>query len=164
MAFVLRSPQFSEGQRLPKAFVHSAMGAGGDNVSPELEWDGAPEGTKSFALTMYDPDAPTGSGWWHWVVHDIPATAVSLVEGAGAVGAAKLPSGSRMARTDFGTKEYGGAAPPPGHGPHRYVFTLYALNVDKLDVDEAPSAAYIGFLIHFGKLAEAKLTAVYERV
>jgi Raf kinase inhibitor-like YbhB/YbcL family protein len=152
MTFVLRGPRFSGGKRLPKVFVQSAMAAGGDNVSPELERDGAPEGTKSFAPKMYAPDASTGSGWWHWAVNDVPAMAVSLLQGAGAVGAAKLPSGSRMARTDFGTKEYGGAAPPPGQGPHRYVFTRYALNVDKLDVDEAPSAAYI----HFA-------TAVYER-
>jgi Raf kinase inhibitor-like YbhB/YbcL family protein len=163
MTFILRSPQFTEGQQLPKAFVHSAMGAGGQNLSPELTWEGAPAGTKSFALTMYDPDAPTGSGWWHWVVHDIPATVGSLPQGAGNADGTKLPKGARQARTDFGSKEYGGAAPPPGHGPHRYIFTLHALNVEKLDVDEAPSAAYIGFLIHFAKLSEAKLTARYER-
>lgn len=161
MTFVLRSPDFSEGATLPKDFVHHAMGAGGQNVSPGLEWSGAPEGTKSFALTMYDPDAPTGSGWWHWVVYDIPAGTTKLPRGAGA--GQGLPAGSKQGRTDFGSKEYGGAAPPPGHGPHRYVFTLYALKTDKLDVPEDASAAYVGFNIHFAKIGEAKLTAKYER-
>lgn len=163
MTFVLRSGSFADQQSLPKAFVHHAMGAGGDNVSPDLAWEGAPEGTRSFALTMYDPDAPTGSGWWHWVVYDIPAGATGLALGAGAAGGAGLPAGSKLGRTDFGTQEYGGAAPPPGHGPHRYIFTLYALNTDRLDVPEDASAAYIGFNIHFAKIGEARLTALYER-
>jgi Raf kinase inhibitor-like YbhB/YbcL family protein len=163
MSLVLRSPNFAEQATLPKEQVHHAMDAGGQNVSPELTWSGAPEGTKSFALTMYDPDAPTGSGWWHWVVYDIPASATSLPKGAGVAGNAQLPKGAKQGRTDFGSKEYGGAAPPPGHGPHRYIFTLYALKVDKLDVPDDASAAYIGFMIHFAKIAEAKLTAKYER-
>ena len=163
MTFVLRSPTFSDNGRLPKECVHHAMGAGGDNLSPELVWEGAPAGTKGFALTLYDPDAPTGSGWWHWVVYDIPATADRLPAGAGTADGKRLPPPSKQGRTDFGTREYGGAAPPPGHGPHRYVFTLYALNTDKLNVPEDASAAYVGFLIHFAKLGEAKLSATYER-
>ncbi|NML43027.1 YbhB/YbcL family Raf kinase inhibitor-like protein [Ramlibacter sp. G-1-2-2] len=163
MAFILRSPSLSEGQTLPRANVFNGMGAGGDNRSPALSWEGAPAGTKSFALTLYDPDAPTGSGWWHWVVYDIPGSATSLPEGAGATGGSALPQGAKQGRTDFGGKEYGGAAPPPGHGPHRYIFTLYALNTDKLDVPDDASAAYVGFMIHFAKLGEAKLTTKYER-
>ncbi|MBE7368036.1 YbhB/YbcL family Raf kinase inhibitor-like protein [Ramlibacter pallidus] len=163
MAFTLRSTDFAEQDTLPQEFVHHAMGAGGQNVSPALAWSDAPAGTKSFALTMHDPDAPTGSGWWHWVVYDIPASATGLPKGAGAAGGARLPQGAKQGRTDFGSKEYGGAAPPPGHGPHRYVFTLYALNVDKLDVPEDATAAYVGFMIHFAKVGEAKLTAKYER-
>jgi Raf kinase inhibitor-like YbhB/YbcL family protein len=163
MAFTLRSDNFAEQDSLPKEHVHHAMGAGGQNVSPQLSWSDAPAGTKSFALTLYDPDAPTGSGWWHWVVYDIPANATSLPKGAGAAGGAQLPAGARQGRTDFGSKEYGGAAPPPGHGPHRYIFTLYALNVDKLDVPDDATAAYVGFMIHFAKIGEAKLTAKYER-
>lgn len=162
MTFTLSSSSFSDQQTLPKAFVHSAMGAGGDNVSPDLAWSGAPAGTKSFALTMYDPDAPTGSGWWHWVVYDIPASASGLTLGAGSGGSA-LPAGAKQGRTDFGTPGYGGAAPPPGHGPHRYLFTLYALNTEKLDVAPDATAAMIGFMIHFAKLGEAKLTAIYQR-
>ncbi|MFV0680453.1 YbhB/YbcL family Raf kinase inhibitor-like protein [Ottowia sp.] len=163
MSFTLRSRSFTDQDTLPKQFVHHAMDAGGDNLSPELIWSGAPEGTRSFALMMYDPDAPTGSGWWHWVVYDIPAEATSLPLGAGAAGGKALPAGAKMGRTDFGSAEYGGAAPPPGHGPHRYVFTLYALKTDKLDVPADCTAAYVGFNIHFAKLAEARLTALYER-
>ena len=159
MAFTLTSKSFNDQQALPKAHVHHAMGAGGDNVSPDLAWSGAPEGTQSFALTCYDPDAPTGSGWWHWVVYDIPASATGLALGAGAA----LPPGSKQGRTDFGTHEYGGAAPPPGHGPHRYIFTLYALKTPTLDVPADASAAYVGFNIHFAKLGEARLMATYER-
>ena len=146
MAFTLTSTHIADQQALPLQFVHSAMGAGGQNVSPDLAWSGAPEGTQSYALTMYDPDAPTGSGWWHWVVYDIPASATGLVMGAGAAGGAELPAGAKLGRTDFGTAEYGGAAPPPGHGPHRYIFTLYALNTGKLDVPPDASAAMVGFI------------------
>ena len=163
MAFTLTSKSFNDQQALPKAHVHHAMGAGGDNVSPDLAWSGAPEGTQSFALTCYDPDAPTGSGWWHWVVSDRPASAPGLALGAGAAGGAALPPGSKQGRTDFGTHEYGGAAPPPGHGPHRYIFTLYALKTPTLDVPADASAAYVGFNIHFAKLGEARLMATYER-
>jgi len=163
MAFTLRSPSFNEQGTLPRQFVHEAMGAGGDNISPELVWEGAPEGTKSFALTLYDPDAPTGSGWWHWVVYDIPADATGLPQGAGAAAGGALPKGAKQGKTDFGSAGYGGAAPPPGHGPHRYIFTLYALNTDKLDVPADATAAYIGFNIHFAKIGEAKLTALYQR-
>ena len=163
MAFTLTSTHIADQQTLPLRFVHSAMGAGGQNESPDLACSGAPEGTQSYALTMYDPDAPTGSGWWHWVVYDIPASATGLVMGAGAAGGAELPAGAKLGRTDFGTAEYGGAAPPPGHGPHRYIFTLYALNTGKLDVPPDASAAMVGFSIHFAKLAQAQLTATYER-
>lgn len=148
---------------LPLANVHSAMGAGGQNVSPSLQWSGAPAGTKSFVLMMHDPDAPTGSGFWHWVVYDIPASATSLPAGAGAAGGKQLPAGAIAGRTDFGTHEYGGAAPPPGHGMHRYEFRLFALGVEKLDVPRDASPAYIGFNVFLNKLGEAKLTGVYAR-
>lgn len=161
--FKLHSPDFADNAVLPKAHVHTAMGAGGDNISPALAWSGAPPGTKSFALNVHDPDAPTGSGWWHWVLYDIPATTTELKRGAGSAKGDLLPRGAKQGRTDFGSHEYGGAAPPPGHGNHRYVFTLYALNVDKLEASPDASAAYIGFLIHFAKIGEAKTTALYGR-
>jgi len=163
MAFVLTSPDVAEQQMLARTFVHSAMGAGGENLSPALSWSGTPEGTRSFALTMYDPDAPTGSGWWHWVVYDLPASCTGLPRGAGAADGKLLPAGARQGNTDFGSPGYGGAAPPPGHGPHRYIFTLHALKVDRLDVPPGATAAYVGFMIHFAKLGEATLTARYER-
>ncbi|MBN9429698.1 MAG: kinase inhibitor [Burkholderiales bacterium] len=162
-SFALTSSDFKNGDTLPKKHVHQAMGAGGDNLSPSLAWSGAPAGTKSFAITAYDPDAPTGSGWWHWVVYDIPADTTALAQGAGNAAGASLPAGTKQGRTDFGTKEYGGAAPPPGDKPHRYIFKVYALNTDKLDVPADASAAYVGFMIHFAKLAEAELVATYGR-
>ena len=161
--FSLSSPSIKPGSTLTEAQVFKGFGCEGKNISPALKWSGAPKDTKSFALTVYDPDAPTGSGWWHWVVYDIPAGAKGLVRGAGAAGGALLPDGARMGNTDFGTPEYGGAAPPPGHGPHRYIFTLYALKTEKLDVPAGCTAAYVGFNIHFAKIGEAKLTAKYER-
>lgn len=162
-SFTLSSPSFSDGATLPSAHVHNAMGCTGQNRSPALQWQGAPEGTKSFAVTVYDPDAPTGSGWWHWVVYDLPASTTSLPEGAGTADGAGLPQGAKQARTDFGAPGYGGAAPPPGDKPHRYIFTVYALKSDTLEVPADASPAMIGFYIHFAKLGEAKLTALYGR-
>lgn len=163
MTFRIFSRSFDDGQALPLQHVHSIMDAGGGNMSPDLQWEGAPAGTKSFALTVFDPDAPTGSGWWHWIVYDIPADVRNLQAGAGTLNGKSLPPGAKQGRTDFGTKEYGGAAPPPGHGPHRYVFKLFALDVEELNVPDDASAAYIGFLIHFAKLAETTTVGVYER-
>lgn len=162
-SFTLSSPSFSDGDTLPDAHVHNAMGCTGQNRSPALQWQGAPEGTKSFAVTVYDPDAPTGSGWWHWVVYDLPASTTSLPEAVGTADGAGWPQGAKQARTDFGVPGYGGAAPPPGDKPHRYIFTVYALKSDTLDVPADASPAMIGFHIHFAKLAQAKLTALYGR-
>ena len=160
--FTLSSPTIKPGSTLTKAQVFNGFGCSGDNISPELKWSGAPAGTKSFAVTVYDPDAPTGSGWWHWVVINIPGDATGLVEGAGsAVG--KLPAGSVQARTDFGSAGFGGACPPQGDKPHRYIFTVYALKTDKLDVPADATAALVGFMIHANKLGSATFTAKYGR-
>src|SRR6478672_3360364 len=148
MAFVLRSPNFNEQDSLPNEQVHHAMGAGGKNVSPAFTWSGAPAGTKSFALTMYDPDAPTGSGWWHWVVYNIPASATSLAAGAGDPKKNLLPAGAMQGNTDFGVPGYGGPCPPPKDKPHHYHITLFALDTDKLDIPAGATAAYVGFNIH----------------
>ncbi len=145
----------------PCARSSPSLGCSGQNVSPELSWKNAPKGTKSYVLTVYDPDAPTGSGWWHWVVYDIPATTKELPEGAGS-GKAALPEGAKQGRTDFGAPGFGGPCPPPGK-PHRYVFTLYALKTDKLDVPADASPALIGFMTRTNALANAKLTATYGR-
>ncbi|ROR11109.1 kinase inhibitor [Erwinia sp. JUb26] len=155
----LFSTSFNDGDKLPERQVLNAMGYQGENLSPHLAWDEVPAGTKSFVVTCYDPDAPTGSGWWHWVVANLPADTRELPEGAGS-GVAELPAGSLQTRTDFGSAGYGGAAPPKGEH-HRYIFTVHALDVEKLDVDENASAAMVGFNVHFHTLGSAAITAIY---
>lgn len=157
MTFTVTSTDIQDGGVLPDAQV-KAKG----NTSPQLSWSGAPEGTRSYAVTCYDPDAPTGSGFWHWTVANLPADIGELASGAGAVGGAALPSGAVQGRTDYGEAGFGGAAPPPGHGPHRYIFTVFAVDVDKLDAGENDSGAVFGFNLHFHTLAKASITAAYE--
>ena len=154
MTFTLTSTGFTDGGALPDAQVHAK-----GNRSPQLSWSGAPEGTKSFAITCYDPDAPTGSGFWHWTVANIPAEVTELAEDASSAG---LPKGAVEGRTDFGEPGFGGAAPPPGHGPHRYIFTVFAVDTERLDVTPENSGAVFGFNLHFHTLAKASITGVYE--
>ena len=161
--FTLTSPDVHQGQTIPSANVFNGMGCTGQNVSPALGWSGAPAGTKSFAVTIYDPDAPTGSGWWHWVVYNIPAAVTSLPAGAGDPGKNLLPAGATQGNTDFGAAGYGGPCPPPGAKPHHYYVTVYALNVEKIDVPANATAAYVGFNLHAHLLAKAELTALYSR-
>ncbi|HZW24543.1 MAG TPA: YbhB/YbcL family Raf kinase inhibitor-like protein [Gallionella sp.] len=160
-AFELSSPEVAEGKVLNAAQVANTFGCTGGNLSPALNWKHAPAGTRSFAVTVYDPDAPTGSGWWHWLAYDIPATATGLP--ASAAVSAALPEGTKQGRNDFGTRNFGGACPPPGDKPHRYVITVHALKVDKLEVPEDASAALIGFMLHATGLGTAKITAKYSR-
>lgn len=161
--FSLNSPQIKPGATLTDAQVFNGFGCSGGNVSPALAWQGAPEGTKSYALTVYDPDAPTGSGWWHWVVYNIPAKVNSLPEGAGSGDFAGLPAGAAQGRTDFGSAGFGGACPPVGDKPHRYIFTVHALKAEKLDIPEGATAALIGYMINANKLGSAGFTAYYGR-
>jgi Raf kinase inhibitor-like YbhB/YbcL family protein len=161
--FTLSSPDVGPKTPIANKFVFKGFGCEGENVSPALAWQGAPKDTKSFALTVYDPDAPTGSGWWHWVMIDIPANAVELPQGAGDPAAAKAPQGARQMRTDFGAPGWGGPCPPKGDKPHRYIFILHALKVDKLDVPEDATAALVGFMIHANELGRAGFTANYGR-
>ncbi len=156
------SADIAQGRTLPMRFVYKGFGCAGDNVSPQLSWSGAPAQTKSYAVTVYDPDAPTGSGWWHWTLVNIPATTTSLAAGAGSPDA-KLPEGEVSGRNDFGTVGYGGACPPVGDKPHRYRFTVWALKVPHLDVDANSSGALVGYMLHFNSLAHATLTARYGR-
>ncbi len=160
--FTLQSPDVKPGGQLTDKQVFNGFGCSGQNVSPALSWKGAPAGAKSFVVTVYDPDAPTGSGWWHWVVYDIPASATELAQGAGS-GKAALPEGAKQGRTDFGAPGFGGACPPPGDKPHRYVFTVYALKLDKLDVPADASPAMIGFMTKANSLGSATFTAHYGR-
>jgi Raf kinase inhibitor-like YbhB/YbcL family protein len=143
--------------------VFNGMSCTGENTSPQLSWSNAPTGTKSFAVTMYDPDAPTGSGWWHWVVFDIPATVTELKSGAGDVSKKLAPAGSIQSKTDFGTTGYGGPCPPEGHGFHTYIVTVYALKTEKLGLDENASAPYVGFNLNANILEKATIVFYYKR-
>jgi len=161
-AFKLESPVIKPGGTIDAQQVFHGMGCDGQNVSPELKWSGAPAGTKSFAITVYDPDAPTGSGWWHWVVYDIPASSTALDSGAGTSDGAKLPAGAKQGRTDFGSPGFGGPCPPKGDKPHHYIFTVYALKVDRLDAPGDATAAMLSYMMRANKLAAATITATYQ--
>jgi Raf kinase inhibitor-like YbhB/YbcL family protein len=160
-AFELTSPDIKPNARIADEQVFNGFGCTGKNISPALSWSGAPKGTKSFAINVYDPDAPTGSGFWHWVVFNIPADTTSLPKGAGDPKGGGMPAGVVQSRTDFGAPGYGGPCPPKGDKPHHYHFTVYAVDVDKLDADENASAAFVGFNLHFHTLAKASVTGVW---
>ena len=159
MSFRITSRDLQDGGKLPEAHVFNGMGYQGENLSPHLAWQGAPDGAKSFVVTVYDPDAPTGSGWWHWVVINIPASVNELPRGPGSR-AGLLPNGALQTRTDFGPPGYGGAA-PPNKETHRYIFTVQALSVEKLDLPADASAAMVGFMVHLNSLGKASLTVTY---
>lgn len=161
--FRLTSPVLEADGWLPAGQVFNGFGCAGGNVSPALAWHGLPPGTKSIAVTLYDPDAPTGSGWWHWVVINIPAEAAGLAEGAGDAATPRLPGHALALRSDFGTPGYGGACPPPGDKPHRYVFTAYALKTPHIDLPANATAALAGFMIHANAIGKATLTVRYGR-
>jgi Raf kinase inhibitor-like YbhB/YbcL family protein len=145
------------------AQVSGLMGAGGQDVSPELSWRGFPKETKSFAVTVYDPVAPTGSGFWHWAVANIPASVTSLPAGAGDESGSGLPEGAVQLANDASLKRFLGAAPPPGHGPHHYHFVVHALDVDHLELPENATPAYLGFNLFSHTLARASIVATYEQ-
>ncbi|RCV49582.1 YbhB/YbcL family Raf kinase inhibitor-like protein [Marinitenerispora sediminis] len=162
-SFTLTSDDVADGRALAPAQVSGLMGAGGSDMSPQLAWSGFPEGTRSFAVTCFDPDAPTGSGFWHWAVCDIPADVTALPAGAGGGdGASGLPAQAITVRNDAGGRRYVGAAPPAGHGPHRYIFAVHALDVESLGIDDSATPAYLGFNLFFHTLGRAVLTPVYE--
>ncbi|HEX8014559.1 MAG TPA: YbhB/YbcL family Raf kinase inhibitor-like protein [Flavobacterium sp.] len=139
------------------------FGCSGENQSPQLAWINAPEGTKSFAITMYDPDAPTGSGFWHWVVFDIPANQNELPTNAGNIKLNLAPKGTIQSITDYGIKGFGGPCPPKGHGFHQYIITVYALKTEKLGLDENTNLAIVGFNLWNQTLAKASIIAYYKR-
>lgn len=158
--FTLRSTDIEPDQKIGMEYVYKGFGCSGGNASPELHWSGAPADTKSFAITAYDPDAPTGSGWWHWVVYNIPADVQALPTGASA---GDMPAGAVQGRTDFGTHGYGGPCPPEGDKAHRYIFTVFALDVPELKLPKDASAAMVGFNLNAHALTKAHFQSLYSR-
>ena len=162
--FTLTSETVKDGGTMPKSTVFKGFGCSGDNLSPQLTWKGAPEGTRSYAITMYDPDAPTGSGWWHWGVYNIPLETNSLEEGASKTGANKAPFFAKEMFTDFGSTGYGGPCPPEGDKPHHYIITVYALKVDKLELDASTTTgAMLAFVLRDNAIAKTSITGTFGR-
>ncbi|WP_305856960.1 YbhB/YbcL family Raf kinase inhibitor-like protein [Balneatrix alpica] len=159
----LQSETWQPGQQVEAAQVFQGFGCSGDNLSPQLSWSGAPAATRSFAVTLYDPDAPTGSGWWHWLVFNLPASQQSLPAGAGNLDLQLAPAGSVQSRTDFASNGYGGPCPPQGDAPHRYQLKVFALDVESLPLGADSPAAMVGYFLNQHKLAEAMLEVQYSR-
>jgi Raf kinase inhibitor-like YbhB/YbcL family protein len=157
--FTLTSTDISDGKPLSLDQVSALGGAGGRDISPQLSWSGFPAETKSFAVTVYDPDAPTASGFWHWVVANIPVGTTSVATG----GSGQLPAGAVTLRNDAGLHEYTGAFPPAGHGAHRYFIVVHAVGVERLEVDENASPAYLGFNLFLNAIGRATLIGTHEQ-
>jgi Raf kinase inhibitor-like YbhB/YbcL family protein len=151
------------GGQASKTEEFGGFGCTGKNQSPQLSWANAPEGTKSFAITMYDPDAPTGSGWWHWVVFDIPGNINELVTNAGNLTLNLAPKGAIQSVTNYGVAGYGGPCPPENHGAHQYIITVYALKTDKLDLDANTNPAIVGYYLWMNTIAKASIVTYYQR-
>jgi Raf kinase inhibitor-like YbhB/YbcL family protein len=151
------------GGEATKVQEFNGFGCSGENQSPQLSWSNAPQDTKSFAITMYDPDAPTGSGFWHWVVFDIPADVNELVTNAGNIALNLAPKGAIQSKTDYGINGFGGPCPPEGHGFHQYIITVYALKTNTLGLDKNTNPAIVGFYLWNNTLAKASIVAYYKR-
>lgn len=161
-SFTVSSDNFTDGAALRDAQVFDDWGFTGGNLSPQLTWSGAPEGTRSFAVSCFDPDAPTPAGFWHWTVVGLPADTSSLPEGAGGEGGAELPDGAFMTATDFGSKAFGGAAPPQGDIAHRYVFAVHALDTDDLGIDDSVTCTVAAFNYLQHTIGRAVITGTYQ--
>ncbi|PHM65134.1 hypothetical protein Xsto_02282 [Xenorhabdus stockiae] len=160
---IITSTEFKNNDFLSKEQEFNEFGGNGGNRSPELVWTDAPAGTKSFAVTVYDPDAPTGSGFWHWVAFDIPLEIQALSPDAGRSDGSKLPAGIIQSRNDYGQFGFGGACPPEGDKAHRYIFTVHAMSVEKLGIDAEITNAVARFMIYANSLATATITGYYQR-
>lgn len=161
-SFSLSSTDISHGEFMKKTQEFQGFGCSGDNLSPQLSWNGAPKGTKAFAVTAYDPDAPTGSGWWHWQIVNIPKNVSTLATGAGDLSKKLTLKGSIQINNDYSIAGFGGACPPEGNGAHRYQFTVHALS-KKLELPEGASGALTGYMINAHSLGSATIEALYKR-
>jgi len=161
-SFEVTSTDVRDGEKLPLPQVSGIFGAGGEDISPSLSWSGFPAGTKSFVVTMYDPDAPTASGFWHWAVVDIPANVTVLARGAGDENGSGLPSGTFQLRGDAGLARYLGAAPPAGHGKHHYYIVVHAVDVESLGLDKNVTPALLGFNLFSHTLGRGTIVPWYE--
>jgi len=157
------STDVTDGQQLDNAQVSGIAGAGGEDVSPQLSWSGFPAETRSFAVTVYDPDAPTASGFWHWAVLNIPVTTTELPTGAGDDNGSGLPAGAIQLANDGGVRQFLGAAPPEGHIRHRYFVVVHAVDVETLDVPEDATPAALGFTLFTHTLARGQIVPWYQR-
>jgi Raf kinase inhibitor-like YbhB/YbcL family protein len=162
-SFKVTSSDIQDGEKLSMPQVSGMLGAGGQDVSPQLSWSGYPAGTKSFVVTVYDPDAPTASGFWHWAVVDIPAGVTELASGTGDEGGARLPAGAFQLRNDSGSARYVGAAPPQGHGRHRYMTVVHAVDTESLGIDANATPAFLGFNLFLHTLGRAMIVPWYEQ-
>ncbi len=158
----LTSKDIAHGNFMSKTQEFQGFGCSGGNASPQLSWTGAPKGTEAYAVFAYDPDAPTGSGWWHWQIVNIPKNVTTLVAGAGDATKNLLPDGTVSTKNDYGASGFGGACPPPGHGAHRYQFTVFALS-KKLELPKDASPALTGYLVRANALASSTIEALYKR-
>ena len=160
--FQLTSEDIQDGQKLQRPQLSGLFGAGGEDTSPQLSWRGFPEGTRSFVVTVYDPDAPTASGFWHWAVVDIPGNVTELPRGAGDESGSLLPQGAFQLRNDGGVARYIGAAPPSGHGRHRYYLVVHAVDTESLGLSRDATPAFLGFNLFTHTLGRAFLVPWYE--
>ncbi|OMQ14979.1 hypothetical protein A7K94_0212675 [Modestobacter sp. VKM Ac-2676] len=161
-SFTVTSTDVGHGERLAQPHVSGLMGAGGEDVSPQLSWSGFPAGTRGFAVTVLDPDAPTGSGFWHWAVVGIPASVTELPRGAGDDAGSGLPEGAVQLRNDAGLPRFVGAAPPAGHGTHHYHVVVHAVDTDDLGVPAEATPAFLGFTLFSHTLARGEIVATYD--
>lgn len=159
--FTLKSQDI--GGQFTKEFEFKGFGCSGNNQSPQLYWENTPEGTKSFAITMYDPDAPTGSGFWHWIVFDIPSNTTEILRNAGIPNSTTLPQKSIQSITNYGIYGYGGPCPPENHGIHQYIITIHALKVESLGLSSKTNPAIVGFYLWQNTIAKSSIVAYYKR-
>lgn len=162
-SFTLSSKDITDGEFMNKAQEFTGFGCSGNNMSPHLKWSNVPKGTKSFAITAYDPDAPTGSGWWHWQAINISVDTTELAADAGNTKVSNMPKSSVQIKNDFGSRGFGGACPPVGHGIHHYRFTVHALSVEKLELPADASGALTGYMINADTIETATIESLYKR-